>query len=161
MTQEEALDIAKLGYNIYLTGAAGSGKTFVLHEYIAYLKAQGIAVGITASTGVAATQIDGITINSWAGVGVKKTLTTEDIDELLKRGYLRKRIQRTRVLIIDEISMLASYTLDLVDQVCKAFKRSNAPFGGIQVILCGDFFQLPPISQASDVPFVNKSAVIS
>ncbi len=145
MTQQEALDILKTDANVYLTGCAGSGKTFVVSKYITYLKQQGFKVGITASTGIAATQLGGITINAWAGIGIKPELTRQDINELLKRRYLHRRIKETDVLIIDEVSMLPAHTLEAVDRICQAFKRDQRPFGGIQVVLCGDFFQLPPI----------------
>jgi ATP-dependent exoDNAse (exonuclease V) alpha subunit len=158
MTQQDALDILKLGHNVYLTGSAGSGKTFVLNSYIDYLKEQGIAVGITASTGIAATQIDGITINSWTGIGIKTELTESDIEELLKRTYLRKRFKTTKVLVIDEVSMLQDYMLDMINKLCKAFKKNNEPFGGIQIVLCGDFFQLPPVSRDTlEAPFIHKA----
>jgi ATP-dependent DNA helicase PIF1 len=75
MTQNDALDILKLGHSVYLTGSAGSGKTFVLNTYLNYLKEEGIVAGITASTGVAATQINGLTINSWSGIGIKRELS--------------------------------------------------------------------------------------
>jgi ATP-dependent DNA helicase PIF1 len=147
MTQKEAIDILKLGVNVFLTGSAGSGKTFVLGNYITYCKNRNIGIGITASTGIAATHLGGMTINAWAGIGVKKVITQSDIDELLKRKYLHKRFSETKVLIIDEISMISPETLGHVDQVLRAFKRTDAPFGGVQVILCGDFFQLPPITK--------------
>lgn len=146
MTQRDALDILKMGHNVYLTGTAGSGKTYVLNKYITYLKSKHICVGITASTGVAATHINGITINSWAGVGIKKDLDQKDIQELIKWRHLRKRFYPAKVLIIDEVSMLSDYTFNLVDRICKAFKSDPRPFGGMQVVLCGDFFQLPPVS---------------
>jgi ATP-dependent DNA helicase PIF1 len=69
MTQKEALDILKLGHNVFLTGPAGSGKTYLLNQYIAYLKSHRIPVGITASTGIAATHMGGTTIHSWSGMG--------------------------------------------------------------------------------------------
>ncbi len=72
MTQKEALDILKTGRNVFLTGAAGSGKTYVLREYIEYLKRLDANIGITASTGIAATHMGGITIHSWSGIGIKK-----------------------------------------------------------------------------------------
>jgi len=137
MTQQEALTILKTGANVYLTGSAGSGKTFVLQHYIAYLKIKGIKAGLTASTGVAATHIGGLTLNSWAGIGLKKDLGYADVADLLKRKYLHKRFKDIQALIIDEISMLPSWTLEAVDKVLRAFKRSNEPFGGIQVVLCG------------------------
>ncbi|MFH1187995.1 MAG: AAA family ATPase, partial [bacterium] len=78
MTQEEAFDILKLGRNVYLTGSAGSGKTFLLNKYIDYLKKNKIEAGITASTGIAATHMNGRTIHSWSGLGVKDNLTDAD-----------------------------------------------------------------------------------
>jgi len=147
MTQDQALKIMKTGVNIYLTGSAGSGKTFLLNKYISYLKEHNITVAITASTGIAATHMNGMTIHSWSGIGIKKELTEKDLDELEDKKYLWKRFENTKVLIIDEISMLHDYQLDMIEKVCKRFKRNNEPFGGIQVILSGDFFQLPPVEK--------------
>lgn len=161
MTQEQALEILKLGYNVYITGAAGSGKTYVLDQYIHYLKEQGIVVGITASTGVAATHINGITLHSWAGVGLRQSLSENDLQDLLRRRYLRKRFLSTHVLIIDEVSLLSDYTLDMVNTLAKSFRQNDAPFGGMQVVLCGDFFQLPPVQKqhfTSETHFIYKSA---
>jgi ATP-dependent exoDNAse (exonuclease V) alpha subunit len=145
MTQKEALDVLKLGYSVYLTGAAGSGKTYLLNQYIKYLRDAGIGVGITASTGIAATHMGGVTIHSWCGMGIRESLTERDIADLLKRPYLWRRFAKTKVLIIDEISMLHAFQLDMVDVICRAFKKVNLPFGGMQVVMCGDFFQLPPV----------------
>lgn len=145
MTQREALDILKLGHNVYLTGAAGSGKTYLLNQYIAYLRENKIPVGITASTGIAATHMGGTTIHSWVGMGISDEMTEKEIFDLFKRHYLRSRFVKTKVLIIDEISMLHAKRLDLVDAICRAFKKNSLPFGGMQVVMCGDFFQLPPV----------------
>ncbi len=158
MTQIEALHILKSGCNVYLTGSAGSGKTYVLNRYIDYLKNVGIKAGITASTGVAATHIDGLTINSWAGIGIKKVLGNAELEELLKRKYLHKRFRNTKVLIIDEVSMLPSYTFEAVDRVLRTFRQDPRPFGGIQIVLSGDFFQLPPVSRdGEEIHFVYES----
>jgi ATP-dependent DNA helicase PIF1 len=157
MTQNDALDILKLGYNVYLTGSAGSGKTFVLNTYLDYLKKEGIVAGITASTGVAATQINGITVNSWSGIGIKRELTESDIADLLKRPYLRKRFSKTKVLVIDEVSMLQDYMLDMLNTLSKAFKNNPEPFGGLQLILCGDFFQLPPVMRDAEITVASTS----
>ncbi len=92
MTQEEALDILKMGYNVFLTGSAGSGKTFLLNQYIDYLKDKKINVGVTASTGIAATHMNGITVHSWSGMGVKSELSDKDILKLLRRRRLRNNI---------------------------------------------------------------------
>jgi len=150
MTQQEALEILKLGHNVYLTGSAGSGKTYLLNQYIDYLKKNKIEVAVTASTGIAATHMNGITIHSWSGLGIRDTLTEETMAELEERRYLWDRIQRTKVLIIDEVSMLHHFRLDLVDMLVRRFKRDDRPFGGMQVVLCGDFFQLPPVSRQGE-----------
>jgi ATP-dependent exoDNAse (exonuclease V) alpha subunit len=158
MTQQEALDILKLGHNVFLTGPAGSGKTYLLNQYISYLREHNIPVGITASTGIAATHMGGTTIHSFVGMGIRDAMTQQDIDDLFKRQYLRNRFTRLRVLIIDEISMLHAHRLDLVDMICKAFKRVSYPFGGMQVIMCGDFFQLPPVRRKDDEPLPENRA---
>jgi ATP-dependent exoDNAse (exonuclease V) alpha subunit len=150
MTQEEAFDILKLGHNVYLTGSAGAGKTYLLNRYIEHLKKNNVEVAVTASTGIAATHMGGVTIHSWSGLGVRNSLTEQDLDALEERRYLFERFQNTRVLIIDEVSMLHHFRLDLVERIVRSFRRNNQPFGGIQVILCGDFFQLPPVSRASE-----------
>ncbi len=147
MTQKEALNILKMGHNVYITGAAGSGKTHLLNQYIDYLKDHEVDIGVTASTGIAATHMGGVTIHSWTGLGVKDVVTEYDLEALEEKQYLWKRMEKVKVLIIDEVSMLHHFRLDLVDRVLKMFKRSNDPFGGIQVVLCGDFFQLPPVSR--------------
>lgn len=147
MTQKEALDILKMGKNVFLTGAAGAGKTHVLNQYIEYLKEHAVDVAVTASTGIAATHIGGMTIHAWSGLGVRDTLTDYDIDDLMQKAYLYKRFDRAKVLIIDEVSMLHHFRLDMIEWICRQFKRSERPFGGMQVILCGDFFQLPPVTR--------------
>lgn len=150
MTQAEALDILKLGHNVFLTGPAGSGKTHLLNSYINFLKDNHVEVGITASTGIAATHMGGTTIHSWTGMGIKDILKKHDLEELKTRKYLRDRFARTQVLVIDEVSMLHHYRLDLIDEICRHMKNNDAPFGGMQVILCGDFFQLPPIARVGE-----------
>lgn len=160
MTQKEALKILEEGHNVLLTGPAGSGKTFLLHQYIAFLKKKGVKVAITASTGIAATHIGGRTIHSWAGIGIKDELNLKAIKALTRKPYLKKQFENTEVLIIDEISMLHAHRFDLVDLVCQAFKKNNLPFGGMQVVLSGDFFQLPPISSSEEkAEFVYTSRV--
>ena len=151
MTQAQALAIMKTGVNVYLTGSAGSGKTHTLREYIAWLDAHSIPVAITASTGIAATHMNGQTIHGWAGIGIREYLSDGDIDALEQKQYLWKRFEKARVLIIDEVSMLHAHRLDMVEQVCRRFKRNDLPFGGLQVILSGDFFQLPPVTRAGAV----------
>ncbi|HRH26716.1 MAG TPA: AAA family ATPase [Parcubacteria group bacterium] len=149
MLQSQALDILKMGKNVFLTGPAGSGKTHVINSYVQYLKSHGVDVAVTASTGIAATHLGGMTIHSWSGLGVKDTLSDYDIDDLMERPYLYKRFNKTKVLVIDEVSMLHDFRLDLIDWICRQMKRNEKPFGGMQIILCGDFFQLPPVTRSS------------
>lgn len=146
MKQKTALAILEAGHNVLLTGPAGSGKTFVLNKYIAYLRKNNIGVAVTASTGIAATHLGGRTIHSWAGIGIKDELSPLSLNNLSKRAYLKKQFAQTSVLIIDEISMLHAHRLDMVNQVCQTLKKNSLPFGGLQLVMSGDFFQLPPVS---------------
>jgi ATP-dependent DNA helicase PIF1 len=151
MTQERALAILKTGANVFLTGEPGSGKSFVTRDYVSYLKRHGIAPAVTASTGIAATHIGGMTIHAWSGIGIKKHLSEYEVDAIASREHVAKRIRRTRVLIIDEVSMLDAATLDAVDSVCRAvYNAPDQAFGGMQIVLVGDFFQLPPIAKMGD-----------
>lgn len=145
MKQDKALALLKSGENVFLTGSAGTGKTYVLNQYISYLKARKIPVAVTASTGIAATHMNGMTIHSWAGFGIKDSLSRANLTAMKDKKYLREHLENTKVLIIDEISMLHKKQLNMVDEVLKFFREPFEAFGGIQVVLCGDFFQLPPI----------------
>lgn len=151
MTQERALDILKTGANVFLTGEPGAGKTHVTNQYIAWLEAAGLNVAVTASTGIAATHIGGMTIHSWSGFGIKSSLTPQDLDQISGRERIVKRAKAAHVLIIDEISMLDGRGLDMVDQILRTVRQSAEPFGGIQVVCIGDFFQLPPVTQQGDI----------
>lgn len=158
MTQKQALNILKLGRNVFLTGAAGSGKTYVLNEYIRYLKSKHVPVAVTASTGIAATHMNGKTIHSWAHIGIKDYLTKADLDNIFKRKEFRESIADAKVLIIDEVSMLHHYRLDMVDAVLRKMHGKDEPFGGIQVVLCGDLFQLPPVTRGGRAEYITEAA---
>lgn len=147
MKQEEALELLKLGHNIFLTGAAGSGKTYLLSRYIDHLRRHEVGIAVTASTGIAATHLNGRTIHSWSGIGVRDALTQSDLNVLQRDKQLRKRYVKAKVLVIDEVSMLHPHQLDLLDQVARHMLDPLQPFGGLQIILSGDFFQLPPVSR--------------
>ena len=151
MTQIEALNILKMGYSTFLTGQAGAGKTYVLNQYIEWLKANSIPVAICASTGIAATHIGGSTLHSFAGLEIHDSLDERLLDKILQKQNIYKKINTPSVLIIDEVSMLRSSVLDAVDTVCRRVRRSPLPFGGLQVVFCGDFFQLPPVIKERSV----------
>ena len=149
MKQIEALNILKAGHNVFLTGSAGSGKTFLINQFIAYLKSENINAGVTASTGIAATHISGRTIHSWCGLGIEETFNHQ-VKTSIAKGETKQRIKKAQVLIIDEISMLSASRLDLVDTVCQMVRKNSHPFGGLQVVLSGDFFQLPPVARGEE-----------
>ncbi len=157
MTQTDALTILKAGYHVFLTGSAGSGKTYTLNTYIQYLRDHSIPVAITASTGIAATHIGGMTIHAWSGIGIRDAMSAQEIEALLEKEYLWKRFKTTKVLVIDEISMLGAKRFDLINRVCKAMKQSDAPFGGMQIVVCGDFFQLPPIDAGDAFAYESEA----
>ena len=146
MNQGVALEVMLSGESVFLTGPAGAGKTYVLNQFIRLAKAAGKHVSVTATTGLAATHLGGTTIHAWAGIGVLDELPHGFADHIAKGR--REIIEKTDVLVIDEISMLHDYRLDMVDDACRLVrKKTDVPFGGIQVIMSGDFFQLPPINR--------------
>lgn len=145
MDQVLALEILLSGESALLTGAAGSGKTYVLSEFIKRARQNHKTVAITATTGLAATHLNGNTVHSWSGIGIHDYIPHGFYDNLPKGR--RETIENTDVLVIDEISMLHDFRLDMVDEVTRHIRKNDTPFGGLQVVLCGDFFQLPPVSR--------------
>ncbi|HEX7963837.1 MAG TPA: HRDC domain-containing protein [Candidatus Saccharimonadales bacterium] len=145
MTQDEALAILESGQSVLLTGAAGTGKTYVLNKFIRRAKQRGKHVAVTATTGLAATHLGGTTIHAWSGIGVHDMLDHHAIARLGKSRH--ELIQKADILVIDEISMLHDFRLDMVDEILRLVRETDAPFGGLQVVLCGDFFQLPPVNR--------------
>lgn len=145
MDQQLALEIMHSGEHVFLTGPAGSGKTYALNQFIKQAKRDKKHVSVTATTGLAATHLGGSTIHAWSGIGVHDVLPA-NFDEHMLKGR-RDIIESTDILVIDEVSMLHDYRLDMVDQVARTIRKDDRPFGGIQVIMCGDFFQLPPVNR--------------
>jgi len=145
MNQGLALEIMLSGESVLLTGPAGAGKTFVLNQFIRIAKSEGKHVSVTATTGLAATHLGGTTIHSWSGIGISDEIQHGFLDRMAKGR--REIIGKTDVLIIDEVSMMHDFRLDMVDQVCRLVRQKDEPFGGIQIIMSGDFFQLPPINR--------------
>lgn len=144
--QERALEALRAGGHVFLTGVAGTGKSAVVRRWLAETDQR---VAVTASTGVAALQISGMTLHSWAGLG----LGDRPIEDVVCRRWWREqvasRMLRADALLIDEVSMLDAGTLDLADALCRHARRERLlPFGGLQVVLVGDPGQLPPVELA-------------
>jgi hypothetical protein len=148
MKQETALNILKSGKNVFITGSAGTGKTYLLNQYIQYLKERRIYPTIVAPTGIAASHLKGQTIHSFFALGIRDTVVDNGyVEFLLEKSYLKSRFSKLKLLIIDEVSMVSPEIFASMDKVLRAFKNNPEPFGGVQVIISGDFFQLPPVSK--------------
>eukprot|EP00906_Rhabdomonas_costata_P008711 RCo012367 len=146
--QSEALRLLTLGRSVFCTGSAGTGKSFLLDRIVSACHKR--AVGLTASTGVAARNIGGWTLHAWAGIGKGE----DSVDTLLGTmpSAAKKRWKDCQMLIIDEISMVDAPLLDKLDLLARTLRNSTEPFGGIQLLLTGDFFQLPPVRLGSKNP---------
>ena len=155
MTQEQALKYMLSGRNTLLTGPAGAGKSYLLAKFIDEARKQDKKVTVTATTGLAAAHLGGQTIHSWSGIGIGHELSKDYIYTMSQKRI--KDINKTNILIIDEISMLHDYNLDMINQAMKIIRGNDKPFGGLQVVLCGDFFQLPPVSKTGEGKFVTAS----
>ncbi|MDB5170618.1 MAG: helicase [Candidatus Saccharibacteria bacterium] len=158
MRQKQALAVMMSGANVFLTGAPGAGKTYVLNQFIKRAERAGKRVAVTASTGIAASHLGGTTIHSWSGLGIIDYLSPEDLERFGTADRLIKRYNSVDVLVIDEVSMLHGQRLNMVNQLAKILRGSELPFGGMQVVLVGDLFQLPPVSRGQGpVDFVHLS----
>lgn len=133
--------------NVFLTGGGGVGKSHVIHTVVQKCRERGAEVAVCASTGVAADQIGGTTLHALLGLG----LAQDPVDKLVKKAVASTKIRTTwrniNLLVIDEVSMLDPDFFTAVDAVAKAVRNNNLPFGGVQLLLSGDFFQLPPVSK--------------
>lgn len=145
-TQKLVIDSIEAGNNIFVTGAAGTGKSYLLHFLREKFKNKNLH--ITATTGIAAVNVGGITLHSWANLGKEEIPVKEIAKKILSSAgiYTRKKILNTDMLAIDEVSMLSKETFENLDLLLRLVKDNDRPFGGIQILLFGDFFQLPPVN---------------
>lgn len=158
MTQAQALTVLLSGRSAFLTGEPGAGKTYVLSEFVRRVRKDRRRVAVTASTGIAATHIGGMTVHVWSGLGTRDKLTKQARQQLLGNPVLLQRYRKTDVLVIDEVSMLHGARLNLLDEACRLMRGIKAPFGGLQVVLVGDLFQLPPVVDAGkECDFVHNA----
>ncbi len=154
MDQKSTLEILLSGQSAFVTGAPGTGKSTVLREF--GKRSPGV-VAVTASTGIAATQVMGTTLHSFAGLGAKSELSTAEFNAVCRNGRVARRFRRIDTLVIDEVSMIGPELLETVDALARHFRAMDAPFGGLQVVLGGDMFQLPPV-KSRDGALVFDSA---
>ncbi|XP_074764260.1 ATP-dependent DNA helicase PIF1 [Athene noctua] len=145
--QEAVLDAVRSGKSIFFTGCAGTGKSFLLKKVVGSLPPK--STYATASTGVAACHIGGTTLHAFAGIGSGKA-PLEQCIQLAERPGVRQHWLACQHLIIDEISMVDGKFFDRLEAVARAVRKRDEPFGGIQLIICGDFLQLPPVCKANE-----------
>ena len=151
--QNEGLKLMQKGYNVFLTGQAGTGKSHLLKVFTTWLKQNNKRYGVTSTTGVSALLIGGTTLHSWAGIllGMEDKITL--LERVMSRDKPYRRWLYTKVLIIDEISMMSPDLFEKLDYIGKKIRKSTKPFGGIQLVLVGDMLQLPPVK--SDYVFTS------
>ena len=160
--QQEALEASLQGKSLFITGPGGVGKSYLIQEIVSRLTTKGKKVAVTALTGCAALLLENKakTIHSWASIGLGKDPSNKIISAM--HCYNNKGLRRwllTNTLIIDEVSMLTPEILEKLNYVAKGIRKSNEVFGGLQVILVGDFFQLPPIYREGETFFAFESPV--
>lgn len=144
--QNLCLKMMKEGQNLFLTGQAGTGKSMVISTFVRLYQHQKI-IAVTATTGTAAVLLNGTTLFSYLGIGLGTASADLLIIQLKKKKMFLKRWMDLDVLIIDEVSMLSPALFDKLELVARSLRHNAKPFGGIQLILTGDFFQLPNINQ--------------
>lgn len=141
--------------SVFFTGSAGTGKSVLLREIIKCLrihhKTQPDRVAVTASTGLAACNVSGVTLHSFAGIGLGKEEIPELVKKIKRNQKAKGRWLRTKILIIDEISMVDADLFDKLESIARIIRNNGRPFGGIQLVITGDFFQLPPVPDSGKV----------
>jgi ATP-dependent DNA helicase PIF1 len=147
--QQAALEAVKRGENIFLTGPAGSGKSTLVAAIVHWAQRTGKVCDVTAMTGCAALLLGNKakTLHSWAGIGLGKGTAEQLATEILRSPFAKKRWKRAHILVIDEISMMSPDLFEKLSQVGKRVRGGSQAWGGLQLILCGDFYQLPPVSR--------------
>jgi len=154
--QAAAFEAVKGGKNIFLTGPAGAGKSYLIQRIVEWATEHRIPNAVTALTGCAALLIGpkAKTLHSWAGIGLGRESVETLVAEILKRPRQKSKWKRVQLLIIDEISMMTPDLFEKLDAIGKRIRGNSKPWGGIQLVLCGDFFQLPPVTKGmgADAP---------
>lgn len=150
MNQDTALEILKSGVNVFLTGEPGSGKSYTIGKFKEWMDSNNKSYAVTASTGIAASLIDGVTIHSWTGLGIRRNLRQDQVEDMRWNSYVAMRVSGVDVLIIDEISMLDAVAINDINNILCIVRGDSRPFGGVQIVFVGDFFQLPPVTKEGE-----------
>lgn len=153
MLSDEQKNVVKLvcteQQSVFFTGSAGTGKSVLMRAIISDLhkiyQREPDRVAVTASTGLAACNIGGVTLHSFAGIGLGKESVNDLCKKIAKNAKARTRWLRTKILVIDEISMVDGDLFDKLEEIARRLRKNGRPFGGIQLVITGDFFQLPPV----------------
>lgn len=147
--QRIAFERVQAGQNIFLTGPAGAGKSFLVKHIVEWAATENKPISITALTGCAALLLgtQAKTLHSWAGIGLGRDSVDVLETNIRKNGKAVRRWRKASILVVDEISMMTPELFDKLDELGKRLRRSLRPWGGLQLILCGDYFQLPPVSR--------------
>lgn len=152
--QQKAFDLIKEGNSVLLTGSAGTGKSFTLSEIISWAHKNKKNIGVTATTGSAAILIKGRTIHSYLGIGLgTKTAAQLAAYVIQNSKYVLNRLKNLDILIIDEISMLDAELFSKISEFLSIIRMNTAPFGGVQIVLCGDFAQIAPVGKNAEYCF--------
>lgn len=150
--QQRAFEIFKEGYNVFITGPGGTGKTELIRRIYTDAKMRSRRISVTAMTGCAAVLLNcnASTLHSWAGIGLGAGNVETLVQTRSKYPYVRAKWKETDILVIDEVSMMSVKLFDIINKMGKAIRRNDRPFGGIQVVMSGDFFQLPPVGDEAE-----------
>lgn len=153
--QASALDLLRSGENVFLTGGAGSGKSFLIRHFMRELDPK--EMPILASTGAAAVLLGGRTFHSFFGLGIMEGGADATYERASKDKRLMSRLRKVEGVIIDEISMIPGQALMIAEALSQRARESKLPWGGMRVIAVGDFAQLPPVTQTGqrDWCFLN------
>jgi len=135
--------------NIFITGPGGTGKTYAIKQIYEHAISNNKRICVTALTGVASVLLDcnATTIHSWSGIGISNKTETQIINKINRSKFYKHNWENTDILIIDEISMMSCKLFELLNKIGQVIRCNKKPFGGIQLIFSGDFFQLPPVKE--------------